>query len=438
MTNGGLNAQIVGGHMADRKKMLRDQPRAIRNEKDDLERLRAVSDIRCRPWVGDKMLLMQANNTTHAKVKNHFEERARQEAKRAMKAGGQGLLDFEELRDKRDTSSRYATKIAGKGVAKLPGGRDDLLRHGMENTPDTLDKYSSIAEPFQHPTQKREPFRSSNDPAENSASKKTFGTDQGQQKEASIIYEGKSAKPHGSQADGFGQVENSSQMAFAISSNERKESLLEEETMDCRLLKKQRQLERSLQPEQQPEHEQFQPQIQYNGLDFEGDAGEGHVQELNHAIEECGEWDRNVMQDIAAFPVQPHIQGISNGGEFGVSNNASCPESSFWIGSIANRENHPINEEYDLPGGRAENVISIPDDRNDAEAVGESQSIGDQTSLDGKQTAKEEDEPGYLAGASCIKGYTNAWYCQGRLRNSDSPAGSHFIFARDPATLSAK
>ncbi|KAB8303008.1 hypothetical protein EYC80_006313 [Monilinia laxa] len=558
MTNGGLNAQTVGGHMADRKKMFRDQPRAIRNQKDDLERLRAVSDIRCRPWVGDKMLLMQANNTTHAKVKNHFEERARQEAKQAIKAGGQVLLDFEEVRDKRDTSSRYATKMwadykhnkeeylkslrnglislktgesikgdlnmymysalnpanghiqsagsgntAGKGVAKLAGGRDDLLRRSMEDTPNTIDKYSSTAEPCQHPTRKREPFRSSNDQAENSANKKSLEQTRGsidsinsgmtfhnnpfgggessdgyfgkspdfcndrlgaripsavdqqfhqpkahtksmhigsqpsnrvdqsseiggvslggngwndRQKEASIAYEGKSVKPLGSQADGFELAENSTQMAFAISSKKRKESLLEEETMERRPLKKQCQLEGPLQPEQQPEHDQLQPRIRYSGLDFEGNTGEGHVQELDHVPEEFAEWNRHVMQDSASLPVQPHIQGTSNRGEFGVSNNASYLESSLWIGFITNRENLPLNEENNLPGSKSENAIPVPDGKGDAETVRESQRIGGQTSFNGKQPLKEEDEPGYLAGASCVKGYTNAWYFQGRLR----------------------
>lgn len=558
--------------------MLKDQPRAIRNEKDELRRLKAVSDIRCRPWVGDKMLLMQANNTTHEKVKNHFEERARQEAKRAIKAGGQVLLDFEEQRGKMDTSSKFASKMwadyrrhkedylrdlrnglislktgesikgdpsmyqysalnpanghvqstgngsrFGTGVAKLAEGRDDLLRHDMGNIPDTFDRYSSIAQPFQHPTRNKELFRSFNDQAETTANKsleqtrdsidninsetnfhnnsfggerasdgysskspevyndlldapltqtnvsdetfnihttsyggksrpafnqkltgdvtqpnntKSMGTgsqsgnlveksiniglgENGwnyRQKEESIAYEGKSAEPHGSQAGGFEQVENSSQMAFAVSSKKRKDSMLEEEMMEGRLLKKQCQLERRLQPEQEPENEQLQPRIQHNRLDFEVDTGERHVQEPNHPIEEFFEWNRHVMQDTAAFPVQPQIQGTSNRGELDVSNNVSYPESSFRNESISKSENHPIKEANDVPGNTVENAIFIPDGKDDAEAARESESIGNQTNFNRKLPAEEEDEPGYLPGASCVKGYTNVWYYQGRLR----------------------
>lgn len=91
--------------------MMENRPRAIRNKEDELKRLEAVSKKRPRPWVGDKMLLMEANNTTHERVKNHFEERARQAANRAKKAGGQVLQDWENKRQLNNTSNKYATKM---------------------------------------------------------------------------------------------------------------------------------------------------------------------------------------------------------------------------------------------------------------------------------------------------------------------------------------
>ncbi|ESZ90368.1 hypothetical protein SBOR_9240 [Sclerotinia borealis F-4128] len=107
----GVDSQTVGRHMGERKAKKDDQPRAIRRNNEEVKKFEAVYKIRSRPWTGDKMLLMDVNNITHDKVKTYFEEKARQEAKKAKKAGGQQLQDWQDLQSSRVRSNKYAYKM---------------------------------------------------------------------------------------------------------------------------------------------------------------------------------------------------------------------------------------------------------------------------------------------------------------------------------------
>ncbi|QSZ30842.1 hypothetical protein DSL72_000400 [Monilinia vaccinii-corymbosi] len=532
MKDGGLAAQTVGGHMADRKRILDQQPRAIRNEEDEMKRLKAVSDIRTRPYVGDKMLLMEANNITHQQVKNHFEERARQEANRARKAGGQALIDFEESRSKKDTSNKYAAKMwteykhdkegylrklrnglislktgkaitgdseedflysalnpanghiqsmsngnrAGKGVAEVADEDSaesakgaNFMVHRKESERDIDNEYSSMAGSSQYPTRKGGLLRSSKDQAEYRTGNKRLGYTSGSMgkvdsqmsffnndfggygssdeytSESPAFYNDRLGTPQPktkiskddtfdiqTRSHGSGFVPPFKQQSISDAvhpkhsksmhigsqpsnqvdkwSNIGSVSLGESGTMGGRTLKRKCQPDRQL--ESKREAKQPQTQRLYNGLNLEGGVDD---QEPN-LVEEFFKCNNYMMQDIAMFHAHPYTHGDANReGLYEVSNNAAYPEGNLRNRSMANRENFPLDGTNHLTGDSAENAILIPDD-DEAEGARENQSIGNETRCNEKLSTKEGDEPGYLAGASSVKGYTNAWYYQGRLR----------------------
>ncbi|KAI9650681.1 hypothetical protein NHQ30_000703 [Ciborinia camelliae] len=611
MTNGGIDAQTVARHMMECKKRAGNQPRAIRNTPEELKRLEAVSSQRIRPWVGDKMLLMEANNTTHDKVKNHFEERVRQKAKKAMKSGGKTLEDWKALARSQTGSNKYATKMwteynydVGEYLRKLRNGlisletgeeiKGDSSKHPssalnpanghLQNMIETSDGADQNA--YSQPKHQAEDsvdqkrlsdtdgsvdsemsfhnnYLGTDGSSENHFSKDTalyndwFGAPQPKtnllkgktpkiqmrnegkedgienydgpasafmqqstnnvfhlqhsdavemssqprnrcgelsnvisdslgeigpqyrKKQKSAIFQaqmwGASRVGHEVLEDMFEYPDSSSNIVSisAAPPKKRKQVLLEEETFDVRPSKRQCQPERQFESEQQAVGEkEVEPQRQYNGPEV---TDEGHELKLNNGVdfssismEDLDEWYTYDIEKVFAFPVQldgvefssngiedgwewfkyevqplsehfiqPHNPGtLEQGKEFTAPNNVGYPGGNLRAGSMVDRENRPLYLSNILPGDTPQNAIVIPASDEEDETARSSRITHNETSLNGEQSTKAEDEPGYLARASSVKGYTNAWYYQGRLRTSDPPAENPLRFEKTMVTFS--
>ncbi|KAJ8070387.1 hypothetical protein OCU04_000764 [Sclerotinia nivalis] len=226
----------------------------------------------------------------------------------------------------------------------------------------------------------------------------------------------------------------------------RKEGLLEEETVDVRQLKRQRQLEARLESEQQFVSEQrFQPQSQYNGLDVgEGGVDEELEPELEVGFDFSGvaigeykwhkyDWHEGDVQRNIAFDVEYHNHGSSDQGKKdGTSNGNAHAEGRLETGPVASTEHLRLVNTNRLPVDMPENAIVIPGGGEEDEAAMITRSIGNRASVVGEQATNEADVPGYFHETSSHEGHTNAWYCQGTARTSetavDSPwqSGHHF------------
>ncbi|CAD6448080.1 105527c4-88c2-4f03-bdbc-dfdd0c22be5a [Sclerotinia trifoliorum] len=224
-----------------------------------------------------------------------------------------------------------------------------------------------------------------------------------------------------------------SQTPFTAPSEKRKQGLLEEETVDVRPFKRQRQLEPQLRTEQQCVSEQrFQLESKYNGHDGEGCFDEELEPELEDRFNFSGvasgehtwhkyDWHGGDAHRITALDAEHHSHSIPDQGkEIGTLNDNANPEGRLETGSVASTENLTLTNTNRLPSDKPENAIALPEDDKGDEAARVIQSTtGNRASIVGKQATCEADVLGYLHEMSSTKGYTNAWYCQGLARKSE-------------------
>ncbi|KAF7867370.1 hypothetical protein EAF04_005453 [Stromatinia cepivora] len=233
-----------------------------------------------------------------------------------------------------------------------------------------------------------------------------------------------------------------SNQTMSTAPSKKRKGLLEEETIDARPLKRQRQLETRLESGTQSVCEQqFRPQSQYNGPD----VGEGGVDEelepelevwfdfSSIAIEEH-EWHKHDShegdaQRTVALDAEYHNHGNPDQGkEVGTSNDNAHPQGRLETGSSASTENLTLVNTNRLLGDKPENAIVVPEGGEEDEAARTTLSTGNRASVVGEQATNEVDVPGYFHETSSPKGYTNAWYCQGIARTSEPAVESPWQF----------
>lgn len=97
--------------MSNRRKKSLGLSRADRFDESENRRLEAISSKRLPPWVGDKMLLMDALDKPREKITHYFDERSRMMASKATEAGGDVLRAWKDRKESADTSNKYAMKM---------------------------------------------------------------------------------------------------------------------------------------------------------------------------------------------------------------------------------------------------------------------------------------------------------------------------------------
>ncbi|TGO89540.1 hypothetical protein BPOR_0104g00040 [Botrytis porri] len=241
------------------------------------------------------------------------------------------------------------------------------------------------------------------------------------------------------------RYQNASQMLSDAQFKKREQPLFEQGVFDVRPVKRQCQPGELFEPERQLESEQhFSLEYHYNGLYVEeSDVEESLEPNLNIGIdfnriadsmiiEETMAFQERDMHALAASIVRPrNHEDVDQERETGLWSIVAHPESGLRTAHFLGRESQKSGRLGRRSCDEPENAIVIQEDCQEVETVERSQGTTcNRISVDERQSAKEEEQPGHFEDVSSPKGYANIWCSHGRTceQPSESPwqASHHF------------